>query len=118
RLLNQLFINLIENSIIHCSHAADIQVELIGDAQHPIVRVRDTGPGIPLEEREKVFRRLYRLEKSRTTPGSRLGLSLVAAIAELHDATITLADNNPGLTAEISFGNRAGRSSQSIAATT
>ena len=103
RLLNQLFINLIENSIVHCSRAADIEVELINDAQHPLVRVRDTGPGIPAEEREKVFRRLYRLEKSRTTRGSGLGLSLVAAIAELHGATITLADNAPGLVAEVRF---------------
>jgi signal transduction histidine kinase len=103
RLLNQLFMNLIENSIVHCSGAADIAVELINDGQHPLVRVRDTGPGIPEEEREKVFRRLYRLEKSRTTRGSGLGLSLVAAIAELHGATITLADNAPGLVAEVRF---------------
>jgi signal transduction histidine kinase len=103
RLLNQLFVNLIENSIVHCARAADIEVELINNAQHPLVRVRDTGPGIPPEEREKVFRRLYRLEKSRTTRGSGLGLSLVAAIAELHGATVTLTDNAPGLIAEVRF---------------
>ncbi len=103
RLLNQLFINLIENSIVHCSRAADIEVELINDGQCALVRVRDTGPGIPVDERDKVFRRLYRLEKSRTTRGSGLGLSLVAAIAELHGATITLADNAPGLVAEVKF---------------
>ncbi|MFT3731101.1 MAG: HAMP domain-containing sensor histidine kinase [Hyphomicrobium sp.] len=104
RLLNQLFINLIENAIIHCPDRANIEVEISGDLKHPIVRVKDTGPGIPTEEREKVFRRLYRLEKSRTTRGSGLGLSLVAAIAALHDATVTLADNNPGLIAEVRFG--------------
>lgn len=103
RLLNQLFVNLIENAILHCPPASDIQVELAGDIQRPIVRVRDSGPGIPAEEREKVFRRLYRLEKSRTTRGSGLGLSLVAAIAELHSAKVTLADNKPGLVAEIMF---------------
>jgi len=103
RLLNQLFVNLIENAILHCPPASDIEVELVSDAHRPIVRVRDTGPGIPVEEREKVFRRLYRLEKSRTTRGSGLGLSLVAAIAELHSAKVTLADNKPGLVAEIIF---------------
>ncbi|MBS0232021.1 MAG: HAMP domain-containing histidine kinase [Proteobacteria bacterium] len=103
RLLNQLFINLIENAIVHCPNGTDIDVELGGDLQGPIIRVKDTGPGIPPEEREKVFRRLYRLEKSRTTRGSGLGLSLVAAIAALHDATITLADNHPGLVAEVRF---------------
>jgi len=103
RLLNQLFVNLIENSIVHCPRGSEIEVELINDAQHPIVRIRDTGPGIPAEEREKVFRRLYRLEKSRTTRGSGLGLSLVAAIAELHSARVTLADNEPGLVVEVTF---------------
>ncbi|WP_290993549.1 ATP-binding protein [Hyphomicrobium sp.] len=103
RLLNQLFVNLFENSIVHCPRGSEIEVELINDAQHPIVRVRDTGRGIPAEEREKVFRRLYRLEKSRTTRGSGLGLSLVAAIAELHSAKLTLADNKPGLVVEVAF---------------
>ena len=50
-----------------------------------------------------VFRRLYRLERERTTPGSGLGLSLVAAIAELHGASVNLADNRPGLRVEVSF---------------
>jgi signal transduction histidine kinase len=104
RLLNQLFVNLIENAILHCPPASDIEVELVSDTRQPIVRVRDTGPGIPAGEREKVFRPLYRLEKSRTTRGSGLGLSLVAAIAELHSAKVTLGDNKPGgLVAEVMF---------------
>jgi signal transduction histidine kinase len=49
------------------------------------------------------FRRLYRLDKSRTTPGSGLGLSLIKAIAELHDATVALEDNKPGLTVIVQF---------------
>lgn len=56
-----------------------------------------TAPGIPAHERDKVLRRLYRLERSRSTPGNGLGLALVAAIADLHDATLTLGDNAPGL---------------------
>ena len=69
----------------------------------PRVIVADNGPGIPAEERDKVFHRLYRLEKSRSTPGSGLGLSLVAAIAELHGARITLGNKNPGLIVRIDF---------------
>lgn len=103
RLLNQLFVNLIENAIVHCPDPADISVEIANVNGAPVVRIRDTGPGIPADERERVFRRLYRLEKSRTTAGNGLGLSLVAAIADLHGARITLADNEPGLIVEISF---------------
>jgi signal transduction histidine kinase len=65
--------------------------------------VSDNGPGIPAEERDKVLQRLYRLEQSRTTPGNGLGLSLVAAIAQLHDADLALADNNPGLRVSLTF---------------
>src|SRR4029079_11681567 len=56
-----------------------------------------------IDECENVFRRLYRLERERATPGSGLGLSLVAAIAELHGAAVNLADNAPGLRVEVSF---------------
>lgn len=103
KLLNQLFVNLIENAMVHCADPAGISVELLTISGRPTVRVRDTGPGIPEEEREKVFRRLYRLERSRSTPGNGLGLSLVAAIAELHGAAVTLADNAPGLIVEVQF---------------
>jgi signal transduction histidine kinase len=108
KLLNQLFINLIENAIVHCPSGAEIRVELTDEDGRPNVKVRDTGAGIPAEEREKVFRRLYRLEKSRSTRGSGLGLSLVSAIAELHGANVKLADNNPGLIVEVMFPERRG----------
>jgi signal transduction histidine kinase len=96
-LLIQLFANLVENSIRHSPAGTAMGVELSAvDGRHAAT-VWDTGPGIPEDEREKVFRRLYRLEKSRTTPGSGLGLSLVLAIAELHGAKVDLQDNGPGL---------------------
>ena len=66
-------------------------------------RVVDDGPGIPKDESEKVFRRLYRLEKSRSTEGTGLGLSMVKAIADLHGASITLSSANPGLAVTINF---------------
>lgn len=59
--------------------------------------------GISDEDRAQVFDRFYRVEKSRTTAGSGLGLSLVKAIAELHGAIVTLADNNPGLRVVVQF---------------
>jgi len=59
--------------------------------------VADGGPGIPEDQRERVFRRFYRMEQSRHTPGNGLGLSLVAATAQLHRATVSLDDNRPGL---------------------
>ena len=103
QLLSQLFINLIENSIEHCPAGTEIKVELRNDSGSPAVKIFDNGPGIPADERERVFRRLYRLEKSRSTRGSGLGLSLVAAIAALHNAKVSLADNDPGLIVLVSF---------------
>jgi len=102
-LLTQLFANLIENAIRHSPQGTDIGVDLFTRGERHVAVVWDTGPGIPLEERDKVFRRLYRLEKSRTTPGSGLGLSLAAAIAELHGATVTVDDNKPGVRVIVSF---------------
>lgn len=102
-LLVQLFANLLENSLRHCPRGTAISIALDRFNTSSCMTVSDTGPGIPAEERENVFRRLYRIERARTTPGSGLGLSLVAAIAELHDARIELVDNNPGLRAVLTF---------------
>lgn len=103
KLLTQLFVNVVENAIRHCPVGSRISIELNAQASSPEAVVRDDGPGIPEADRERVFRRLYRLEKSRTSPGHGLGLSLVAAIAHLHGAETTLADNNPGLTVSVRF---------------
>ena len=96
-LLVQMFANLIENSIRHCPKGAAISVELSAAPDRVSVIVADDGPGIPEAERGKVLRRLYRLEKSRSSPGTGLGLSLVRAIADLHEAQLSLDDNHPGL---------------------
>ena len=106
-LLTQMFANLIENAIRHCPVGTAITCSLSETDGHVRVAIADTGAGIPEPERENVLRRLYRLEKSRTSPGSGLGLSLVRAIADLHQASLTLSDthvaNSTGLTVEISF---------------
>lgn len=102
-LLVQLFANLVENAIRHCPSGTQIQLRLCAVAGGYRVDVTDTGAGIPEGERKNVFRRLYRLERARSTDGSGLGLSLVAAIVDLHGAKIALADNTPGLRVEVSF---------------
>lgn len=102
-LLVQLLANVVENSIRHCHPGARIEMRLHATADAFIVDVLDTGPGIPENERTNVFRRLYRLERARSTSGTGLGLSLVAAIVELHDAQISLSDNTPGLRVSIAF---------------
>lgn len=102
-LLTQMFANLIENAIRHCPPGTAIKVGIGIAGNEVVARVEDNGPGIPVDEREKVFRRLYRLEKSRTSPGNGLGLSLVKAVADLHDAAIQLLDMTPGLAVEIRF---------------
>lgn len=102
-LLLQLFANLIENAIRHCPSGTRISLSLREDPDGFKAEVADNGPGIPQHEREKVFRRLYRLERARTTPGSGLGLTLAAAVAELHGAHIVLGDQAPGLNVAISF---------------
>ena len=101
-LLQQVLANLIENAIRHCPTGCRISVSL--DASGPVVlTVTDNGPGIPEGERVKVLRRLYRLERSRTTEGSGLGLSLVAAVCDLHGADLELGDAAPGLKVTIRF---------------
>jgi signal transduction histidine kinase len=101
--LSQLFVNLIENALHHTPPGTAITLRLSRQPTCVVAEVTDTGPGIPADERTKVFRRFYRLERSRTTPGSGLGLSTVAAIVELHHAVIDLLDNEPGLRVLIRF---------------
>lgn len=102
-LLTQMYANLVENAIRHCPAGSTIKLALVMDGDSIITKVEDNGPGIPEHEHEKVFQRLYRLDKSRSSSGTGLGLSLVKAIAELHGARITLSDAQPGLAVMVSF---------------
>ena len=103
-LLIQLLANLIENALRHTPPRTAITLGTGARAGAPVLFVADRGPGIPPDEREKLFHRFTRLEQSRTTPGNGLGLALVAAIAELHGATVTITDNQPGTRVEVRFG--------------
>ena len=102
-LLGQVVVNLIENALRHTPSGSRVSVAVAGSAAGAVLSVRDTGPGVPEDERAKVLRRLYRLERSRTSEGSGLGLSLVAAVAELHRADIRLSDAAPGLAVTVIF---------------
>lgn len=102
-LLTQMFANLVENALRHCPSGTTIKLSVARQGERVVASVADNGPGIPTVEREKVFQRLYRLDHSRSTSGSGLGLSLVRAIADLHGASITLEDRRPGLAVAVSF---------------
>jgi signal transduction histidine kinase len=102
-LLTQAIANLIENAVNHAPPGANLHVAGVQDANGAQIVVSDDGPGIPESERTKVLQRFYRLESSRTTPGQGLGLSLVQAIADLHDAGLILEDNKPGLRCVLRF---------------
>ncbi|MGL5445912.1 MAG: ATP-binding protein [Rhabdaerophilum sp.] len=102
-LLTQLIVNLIENAIRHTPDGSQITVALNKRPDRVLLAVADNGAGVPEADRDRIFRRFYRLEQSRTTTGSGLGLSLVAAIVELHGASVTAQDNAPGLCIEIGF---------------
>ena len=102
-LLSQLFSNLIENAIRHTQSGAPIRLGLSASGGKAVGFVQDRGPGILPDEREKIFRAFYRLEAARSTPGSGLGLALVAAIAKYHGAGITVEDAGPGARFVVSF---------------
>ena len=102
-LLGQLLSNLIENAQRHAPPGSAVTVALDRAEGTARLCVSDNGPGIPPEEREKVLQRLYRLDRSRNTPGNGLGLSMVDAVAKLHGATLRLEDNAPGLRAVVVF---------------
>ncbi len=102
-LLAQMLANLIENAMKHSPHGAAIALTAATAPGGAEVVLADTGPGIPEEERDRVFRRFHRLETSRTTPGSGLGLTLVGAVAALHQIAVELGENDPGLRIVLRF---------------
>jgi signal transduction histidine kinase len=102
-LLAQMFANLVENAMKHSPLRASIGLTTFQLPSVIAVVVMDNGPGIPVADRGRVFQRFYRLESSRSTQGSGLGLSMVEAIAALHGVSIELTDNGPGLRVTLRF---------------
>ena len=102
-LLFQALANVIENAIKYTQENGHISVILSQLDNDAVITIADNGPGIPAEERERVFRRFYRLDRSRSTTGNGLGLSMVAAVVTMHQGQIRLMDNDPGLKTVMQF---------------
>lgn len=104
-LLGQALANLLDNAVKYGApaDAPPITVSARRAGERVVICVADHGPGIPEVERGRVLERFVRLESARTRPGFGLGLSLVAAVARLHEAEIRLGDNAPGLVVTLSL---------------
>jgi signal transduction histidine kinase len=102
-LLFQLFANVLSNAIKFSPSQGEVLVALDSEKQGVSIRIDDRGPGIRASEKEAVFRRFYRGDASRSTEGHGLGLSLVKAIVDLHQGSIALEDNHPGLRVRVTL---------------
>ena len=102
-LLLQLFANLLENAIKHSPPESTIALSASHEAGYACIEIADNGPGIPAHLRTRVLQRFFRLESSRTTQGSGLGLSLAHAIVKLHEASLELSHNEPGLKVRVAM---------------
>jgi signal transduction histidine kinase len=89
--MRQVFANLLDNAIKYTPEAGKVSVSLRADNGHAVATFRDTGIGIPLEEQDKIWARLYRGDKSRSQRGLGLGLSLVKAVVEAHGGKVTVS---------------------------
>jgi signal transduction histidine kinase len=105
-LLSQMIANLLDNALRHTSSGA--RVEVIGERtpRGISLSVSDNGPGVPSKDLKAIFRRFHRVEATQKSPGTGLGLSLVAAIAELHGLDYGASDNRPGLRVTLTTANQ------------
>lgn len=102
QLVSQALANIADNAVKYTPPGGTVTITTTAQPS-PTVIVADSGPGIPAEQRDRAKQRFVRLDAQRSTPGSGLGLSLVDAVAKLHDAKLTLADNEPGLKVTLAF---------------
>src|SRR5262249_55023808 len=100
-LITQAIANLIDNAIKYTPVGGRIVVTLAVHQRMIECVVADSGPGIPQEFYGKVKERFFRMEQSRTSEGTGLGLSLVDAVAQLHRGELVFGDNRPGLIATL-----------------
>ena len=108
QLLFQALANLVDNALKYSPSGGTVRIWAGPGPEGPEIGVADRGPGIPDGERARVREPFVRLDQSRGTPGSGLGLSLVDAIARLHGAELRLEDNGPGLKARLIFSRVSG----------
>jgi len=102
-LITQMLANLVANALIHTPVGTTVEIEVEALGAVCRLSVSDDGPGVPEDAREQIFRRFFRVERSRTTPGSGLGLSLASAVATVHGARIIAEDALPGLRIIVDF---------------
>ncbi len=104
-LLKEIIANLVDNAIAHSPEGGCVTVRVMLDATTGTIAVEDEGPGIPEEERIRVFQHFYQIARGDAKPGSGLGLAIARRIADLHGGLITL-DETPsghGLSARLSL---------------
>tara|TARA_R110002033_G_scaffold5947_6_gene24388 strand:+ start:4230 stop:5591 length:1362 start_codon:yes stop_codon:yes gene_type:complete len=103
RMVAQMLANLLQNAVTHGQDGNQITLSLSDTDQGPALEVADTGPGIAKANQARVFDAFFRAEEARSTDGNGLGLTLVKSVADRHGATVTLADNDPGLRVRVVF---------------
>ena len=101
-LLTEAVANLVDNAIKYTPEGGHVRLYLERRNGCPIIGICDTGPGLPPEQRDRVLDRYYRYGDAAQIPGHGLGLSLVSAVARLHDLTLSLTNADPGLIIELS----------------
>lgn len=103
-LLTQALANLVENVLRHTPPGTMMRLRLgWGNDGGYCLSVEDDGPGVPAEDLPRLTQRFYRADRSRTSQGNGLGLSLVAAVAELHDCKLVIERLSPGLRVVLVF---------------
>ncbi|MFW6136161.1 MAG: ATP-binding protein [Chloroflexota bacterium] len=104
RRLRQAVTNLVDNAIKYTPEGGRIAVEAAEDDEHVVVRVSDTGIGIPPDEQPRVFDRFYRVESEETADimGTGLGLAIVKAVVEKHDGRVWV-ESRPGVGSVFTF---------------
>ncbi len=94
--------NLVDNAIRYTPEGGKVDVTLSKDGNSLVLDVKDNGPGIPPEEREKIFERFYRIAGNEVQ-GSGLGLAIVKQIIERHDSVIDISAGENGMGAVFSI---------------
>jgi signal transduction histidine kinase len=105
-LITQAIANLLENALRHTPPGSRIKVAVHAEKTRVRLDVQDNGPGVPMAMRERILEPYTRLDASRSTPGSGLGLSVVAAIARAHELALAVEDAQPGLRVSMVFDRR------------